>query len=82
MIWTSRLRTTSSALRVKYERDEELNYLVSERPSGKFARVLKMPDRLDAAKVEAEIKDGVLHLIVPKSEEALPKVIKVKSSKK
>jgi HSP20 family protein len=62
---------------IKNERDENANYLLSERPSGKFNRSLTMPEPLDASKVEAEVENGILTLRIPKAEEAKPKTIKV-----
>jgi HSP20 family protein len=58
-------------------RDEKGSYLLSERPSGKFHRMLTLPDQLNAAKTEASLTDGVLTLRVAKAEEAQPKMIKV-----
>ena len=58
-------------------RDEKGNYLLAERPSGKFQRLITLPDQLNAAKTEASLTDGVLTLRVAKAEEAQPKLIKV-----
>jgi HSP20 family protein len=55
------------------------DFLVHEIPFGKFFRTLSLPDALDSAKAEAELKDGILQLRVPKAEEALPKTIQIKS---
>lgn len=52
-------------------------YLLRELPVGRFQRVLEFAVPLDAAKAEAQIKDGILTLYLPKAEEARPKVIKV-----
>lgn len=52
-------------------------FLLNELPTGKFMRSLRMPVELDAARAEAEIKDGVLNLRVPKAEHALPRQIKI-----
>lgn len=60
-------------------RDEKGNYLLAERPSGKFQRLITLPDQLNAAKTEASLTDGVLTLRVAKAEEAQPKLIKVTS---
>ena len=57
--------------------EEEDVFLLQERPSGKFERSLNLPDPLDSEKTEAELKDGILTLRVPKSELAKPRVIKV-----
>ena len=56
---------------------EETKYLVCELPNGHFSRVITLPTAVDAAKVEATIKDGVLTLNVPKAEAHRPKAIKV-----
>jgi len=56
---------------------EESKYLVSELPSGHFSRIVTLPTALDPAKAEASIKNGVLHLRVPKAEAHRPKSIKV-----
>jgi HSP20 family protein len=61
----------------KNVRDEKGSYLLSETPTGRFYRMITLPEPLDSAKTEAELKDGVLTLRVPKAEEARPKQIKV-----
>lgn len=48
-----------------------------ERGAGEFTRVLRLPAEVDAAKVEATLKDGVLLVKLPKAESAKPKKIKV-----
>jgi HSP20 family protein len=48
-----------------------------ERGTGEFTRVLRLPIDVDAAKVEASLKDGVLLIKLPKAESAKPKKIKV-----
>ena len=63
------------------ETDEAAHYLRRERPSGYFNRTLRLPTRLDASQAEAEVKNGVLTLRLPKSEEAKAKQIKVKVAK-
>jgi len=63
---------------LKAERDESASYLLAERPSGKFHRVLTLPTPLDASKVEADLENGILTLLVPKAEEAKPHTIKIK----
>ena len=49
-----------------------------ERSYGSFARTFSLPDVIEADKVKAEFKDGVLNLHLPKSEKAKPKAIEVK----
>ncbi len=57
--------------------DEEVKYLLRERPSGKFSRSLRLPTLLNASGAKAEVTNGVLSLRVPKAEEAKAKQIKV-----
>ena len=49
----------------------------SERCVGKFRRSITIPTRVDASKVTATYKDGVLTVTLPKAEEAKPKQIQV-----
>ena len=63
----------------KTDGNEQDKYLVSELPCGRFSRVITLPSEMDAIKVEATIKNGVLSLHIPKAEAARPKAIKVKS---
>ena len=49
----------------------------SERNYGKFNRSFSLPDTIQADKIEAHFENGVLSLVLPKSEKALPKEISV-----
>jgi HSP20 family protein len=49
-----------------------------ERSYGKFVRRFALPTEVDAAKLTAEFKDGVLNVHLPKSAVAAPKAITVK----
>ena len=49
-----------------------------ERSYGSFARTFALPDDGDAAKVNAEFKDGMLKVRIAKSEAARPRQIEVK----
>ena len=55
------------------------SYYRSERYYGKFSRSLVLPSTVDANKIEAAYKDGVLSVTLPRSEEARPKQIKIQS---
>jgi len=50
-----------------------------ERSFGSFARVLTLPAVIDADKVEAKLEHGVLHVKLPKHEQAKPRKIVVKA---
>jgi HSP20 family protein len=49
----------------------------SERYIGKFRRSITLPTRVDASKVSATYKDGMLTVTLPKAEEAKPRQIQV-----
>jgi HSP20 family protein len=51
-----------------------------EREYGKFLRRFALPTEVDASKVQAEFKNGVLNVHLPKSATAKPKAIDVKVS--
>jgi HSP20 family protein len=53
--------------------------IMKERHYGKFSRRVRLPQTVDADKVEASYQDGVLRLTLPKSEAAQPKRIPVKT---
>ena len=53
------------------------NIYRQERVYGQFLRTVELPLRVEAGKVQATFKDGVLTVSLPKSEEAKPKEIKV-----
>ena len=51
-----------------------------ERSAFRFARSLELPARVDAEKVTATLKNGVLTLTLPKAAEAQPRQIAVKAA--
>lgn len=63
----------------KYEDEEKKDGRVirQERRYGKFVRSVRLGDDVDASNVQAEYKDGVLELNLPKLEEVKPKKISV-----
>ena len=63
----------------KIERDEKkANYHRVERVFGSFQRSFYIPTNVDASKISASYKNGVLEVKLPKKEEAKPKEIPVK----
>jgi HSP20 family protein len=48
-----------------------------ERQAGKFSRVVQLPDDLDAEHANAQVRNGVLTVRIPKSEAAKPRTITV-----
>lgn len=63
----------------KYEKEErkEGRLLRQERRYGKFVRSMRLGTDVDADKIKAEYKDGVLDLHLPKHEQVKPKKIDV-----
>ena len=63
----------------KHEKEEKnTKFHRVERSYGHFLRRFAVPDGIDDKKVNAEFKDGVLYVHLPKSEAAKPKAIDVK----
>ena len=58
---------------------EERNLYAHERFSGRFRRVVALPDDADPGRVEASYRHGVLRIVVPKRESSKPRQIQVKS---
>lgn len=56
---------------------KEGNYLRVERAYGGFQRAFTLPAAVQADKIRAVFKDGVLDVSIPKAEEAKPKQIKI-----
>jgi HSP20 family protein len=50
----------------------------NERASGKFVRTIDLPVEIDEAQIQAEYKNGLLVVTLPKAEKAKPKQITVK----
>jgi HSP20 family protein len=76
------VRITDGMLTIRGERKEEKKSKqngarVTERYQGTFYRQVALPTAVDETKISAEYKDGVLHLTLPKKEEAKPKQVKV-----
>lgn len=57
--------------------DNKVNVYGNERFAGAFRRAVSLPDDVDSTKVEANYRDGVLHISVSRRESALPKRITV-----
>ena len=71
--------TISGERKVEEERKDEEFYRV-ESFYGKFERSFTLPEDVDADKIEAEAKDGVLTIRIPKAQvvEKAPKKIEIK----
>jgi HSP20 family protein len=62
----------------KQEKEEEKeNYRFVERRYGSFSRTLRIPDNVEADKIEASYIDGVLKVSIPKNEAEKPRKIEI-----
>jgi len=58
------------------DKDKDGNYSRMEFSYSSFSRSFTLPDTVQAEKIAAKYKDGVLRIVLPKKEEAKPKPIK------
>lgn len=70
--------TISGERKQEDEKEEGENYR-SERYFGRFQRSVTLPTGVDANEIQATYKDGILTVTLPKSEEAKPKQIQVRT---
>jgi HSP20 family protein len=78
---------TTNRLTVSGHRDEERRedgdrYFTYERNYGSFSRSFTLPEGVDSDSVQAELKDGVLSVTIPKKPETQPKRISLRSGGK
>jgi len=62
----------------KNPENQEINYHLKERKTGKFERNFLLDEKVDAEKITAEINNGILLVKVPKSPETKPVKIDIK----
>jgi HSP20 family protein len=72
-------RLTVTGKREAERRQENDTYFSYERSFGSFTRSFTLPDGIEADKVQADLKDGVLSINVPKKPEAQPKKVSIKA---
>jgi HSP20 family protein len=61
-------------------KEETQRTFLSECSYGSFSRLFTLPGGVDAERVSASLKDGVLTLVLPKKPEAQPRKIAVNAS--
>ncbi|CAM2058896.1 HSP20 family protein [Desulfovibrionales bacterium] len=71
---------TESTLSIKGERKPEKGkYYRQERPSGIFQRLVTINAPIERNKVTANLKNGLLVIVLPKSQESLPRKISIQA---
>lgn len=68
---------TISASKEEEEKDEQKTYIRRERKYGKYERSFYLGD-IEVKEIEAEFKDGLLKIVIPKKVEENKKVIEIK----
>lgn len=66
-----------SGKREEFQEKKQKNHYAKEIRRGSFERVVQLPDAVEQEKVEAEYKDGVLKISMPKREKVADKKVKV-----
>lgn len=70
-------RLVVSGRREAERREEGERFYAYERAFGSFSRAFTLPEGVDAEGVRAELKSGVLTLVVPKRPEVKPRTVKI-----
>ena len=79
-----RVENNVLTLRGQRKLDETVNkdnYHRVERSYGSFTRSFTLPNVVDTGNIKAEYRDGVLHMTLPKREEAKPRQIQINVGK-
>ena len=72
--FSNKVLTIKGEKKLNREEKQE-NYYMSERWSGSFSRSIQIPSPVNEDLIQAEVKDGVLYITLPKTESE-PKQIK------
>lgn len=79
-----KIDVNEGVLRISGQREEtrktsEKQYYNFERSFGSFERTFRLPQKVDESKIQASFENGVLEVMVPKSELSKPRSIQIES---
>jgi len=63
--------------RIDYSKYEGLQPVYTEYNVGHYARSFQLSNKIEQGNIHAELKDGVMTLVLPKAEKAKPRKIKI-----
>ena len=63
--------------RIDYSKYEGLQPVYTEYNVGHYARSFQLSSKIEQGNIHAELKDGVMTLVLPKAEKAKPRKIKI-----
>jgi len=75
---TNQTITIRSSTKEEKKEEEKGKYFRREITRGEFQRTLSLPDNVDGDNAKASFKDGILKVIIPKTEKSKRKTIEIK----
>jgi HSP20 family protein len=65
---------------IQHTENQELRVYTAERIHGSFERSVRLPEFVDAERIEAKLEHGVLNVTVPKAQSAMPRKIAINTA--
>lgn len=74
------ISSVQEAAREDKKKEDDIEYLIRERRSAAFSRRFTLPEDINPEKVEANFKNGVLTVTIPRKPESQPRQIQIKTA--
>jgi len=62
-----------------HARAKDMSVIRQERPTGEFEKTVRIPFKVDQQNIRASFSNGILSVVLPKTEEAKPKTITIEA---